>query len=421
MGATQIPSHEGPREHVDDQRFRELGCSRCRYSISGCSRCRNPKFRPRGIASASEMRLLVAAQRTEHRKTQKAGHRMQRQQEAADAGNKARQSLIRRLRDQLKTSEREAGQGQEEQRKRRAELSTVTISPAAHPAAPPPRKYRKTLEPHVPSQSEKSSAHAKDEDMMDMSSPSEEANDPQSQPVLVREEVTESKRSFLEKLSDNVVSRREKRRLSESPLASTPKRRRMASETKASSSCAKLNKQGQVEVLPQSDPRQVLWEPPVSPYGLLEEELYADPWKLLVACMLLNKTSATQVRKVIWDLFNLCPTPAKAISVDTAEIQAIIQPLGLFRKRALAIQRLSEDYLYKEWNNPVELYGIGKYASDAYHIFCRGHWKSIDPEDKDLRRYTDWLRTTGGLGTGLMRYQQAVHSSTANGVNEDKL
>ena len=109
--------------------------------------------------------------------------------------------------------------------------------------------------------------------------------------------------------------------------------------------------------------------------------------------------------------------------------QALIQPLGLFRKRALAIQQLSHDYLYKQvlqgwycwycrclwayccclahcrpiclrhallcsahcqtvhcplptahfpaplllqWREPTELFGIGKYAADAYHIFCRG-------------------------------------------------
>jgi hypothetical protein len=44
------------------------------------------------------------------------------------------------------------------------------------------------------------------------------------------------------------------------------------------------------------DPRLCLWEPPASPYGLIEEELYHNPWKLLLACMLLNKTSGKQAR-----------------------------------------------------------------------------------------------------------------------------
>jgi hypothetical protein len=122
-----------------------------------------------------------------------------------------------------------------------------------------------------------------------------------------------------------------------------------------------------------------------------------------------------QVRRIIWKLFALCPTPAAAISADLQQVQAstpaphfsahvarqlsaadaapllpsarsiaallpacstallccsehvrqqhtllikalllppgsqaLIQPLGLFRKRALAIQQLSHDYLYKQ-------------------------------------------------------------------------
>ena len=46
-----------------------------------------------------------------------------------------------------------------------------------------------------------------------------------------------------------------------------------------------------------SERRQVdqSWQPPVSPYGLIQESLWREPWKLLVACMLLNKTSGCAV------------------------------------------------------------------------------------------------------------------------------
>lgn len=46
-----------------------------------------------------------------------------------------------------------------------------------------------------------------------------------------------------------------------------------------------------------SERRQVdqSWQPPVSPYGLIQESLWREPWKLLVACMLLNKTSGSAV------------------------------------------------------------------------------------------------------------------------------
>lgn len=41
------------------------------------------------------------------------------------------------------------------------------------------------------------------------------------------------------------------------------------------------------------------WVPPVSPYGLILEKLYSAPWKLLLACMLLDKTSDKQVRAYV--------------------------------------------------------------------------------------------------------------------------
>lgn len=56
-----------------------------------------------------------------------------------------------------------------------------------------------------------------------------------------------------------------------------------------------------------------------------------------------------------------------------------------------------------QWTCPTELHGIGKYAADAYYMFCRGLWREVDPLDKDLKRYKEWLGSTGGLGAGLQR------------------
>ena len=56
-----------------------------------------------------------------------------------------------------------------------------------------------------------------------------------------------------------------------------------------------------------------------------------------------------------------------------------------------------------QWLDPIELHGIGQYASDAYFMFCRGNWQDVEPTDKDLLKYQRWLRSTGGEGTGLER------------------
>ncbi|KAJ7284216.1 hypothetical protein O6H91_Y345200 [Diphasiastrum complanatum] len=44
------------------------------------------------------------------------------------------------------------------------------------------------------------------------------------------------------------------------------------------------------------DANKTNWVPPPSPYGLIQEKVYQDPWKVLVACILLNKTGGHQVR-----------------------------------------------------------------------------------------------------------------------------
>ena len=56
-----------------------------------------------------------------------------------------------------------------------------------------------------------------------------------------------------------------------------------------------------------------------------------------------------------------------------------------------------------QWRTPTELHGVGRYGADAYFMFCRGAWRAVAPEDKDLARYHAWLLGTGGEGTGLAR------------------
>lgn len=55
-----------------------------------------------------------------------------------------------------------------------------------------------------------------------------------------------------------------------------------------------------------------------------------------------------QVRKVLWRLFDIWPNAAVAAEAlpDTlGVVENLIQPLGLFRKRTMAIKRFSQEYL----------------------------------------------------------------------------
>eukprot|EP00727_Mastigamoeba_balamuthi_P002065 m51a1_g11856 putative 26s proteasome non-atpase regulatory subunit 7 (526) ;mRNA; r:497674-499955 len=129
--------------------------------------------------------------------------------------------------------------------------------------------------------------------------------------------------------------------------------------------------------------------PPLSPLGLLEEATFSDPWKLLVCCKLLNRTSARQVRKILQDLFERWPGPQELASADTADVSLLIKPLGMSRRRASALQRFSLEFLEWKWETAKELHGVGKYGDDAYRMFCCGLWKPTDtaPTDRELLAY----------------------------------
>lgn len=157
-------------------------------------------------------------------------------------------------------------------------------------------------------------------------------------------------------------------------------------------------------MLIQGDPRVSTWEPPASPYGLLEEQLWEEPWRVLIACLLLNKTSAVSVRQVIWYLFRTFPNAAALANADVAVVATMVASLGLQKTRAPTLIRFSAEYLSRNWSHPEELHGIGKYGADAYFMFCRRDaWRQLCPCDKDLKKYWEFLKATDGQGQGLTR------------------
>nr|XP_016435738.1 PREDICTED: uncharacterized protein LOC107761959 [Nicotiana tabacum]XP_016435739.1 PREDICTED: uncharacterized protein LOC107761959 [Nicotiana tabacum] len=141
------------------------------------------------------------------------------------------------------------------------------------------------------------------------------------------------------------------------------------------------------------------WVPPRSHFSLLQEDHAHDPWRVLVICMLLNCTTGLQVRRVLSELFTLCPNAMAATEVAPEDIKKLIQPLGIYRKRTRMIQRLSQEYLGESWTHVTQLHGIGKYAADAYAIFCTGKWDQVTPDDHMLNKYWDFLHELYGYGS----------------------
>ncbi|KAK1311315.1 hypothetical protein QJS10_CPA08g00747 [Acorus calamus] len=132
------------------------------------------------------------------------------------------------------------------------------------------------------------------------------------------------------------------------------------------------------------------WVPPRSPHKLFQEDHAFDPWRVLVICIFLNRTSGTQVGRILQSFFKLCPNANAAKMVEEEEIRKFFDTLG-FHHRANTIKRLSEEYLKDDWTHVTQLPGVGKYAADAYAIFCTGKWHDVVPVDGKLVKYWNFL------------------------------
>ena len=62
----------------------------------------------------------------------------------------------------------------------------------------------------------------------------------------------------------------------------------------------------------------------------------------------LTQVPALQVRKVLWELLKLWPTPQAAAAADVKQLERLIYPLGLATKRAPMVIRFSREYLETE-------------------------------------------------------------------------
>jgi len=139
--------------------------------------------------------------------------------------------------------------------------------------------------------------------------------------------------------------------------------------------------------------RDEKWVPPYSPFCLVQESLFHDPWKLLVATIFLNKTTGCSAIPCLWKFLNRWPTPEKACKADLDEIAEMLFPIGLNYIRAKTLIRFSDEFLNKTWKYPIELHGIGKYGNDSYRIFCVNEWKQVEPTDHKLNYYHEWMTT----------------------------
>ncbi|BDA50661.1 probable methyl-CpG-binding domain protein 4 [Coccomyxa sp. Obi] len=135
---------------------------------------------------------------------------------------------------------------------------------------------------------------------------------------------------------------------------------------------------------------------PWSPLHLVQER-YNDPWQHIVCCLLCSRTSGNErVRCTISFFLHHCQYASYVLVADDEELQSLIEPLGLQETRIRAVKQMTVAFFEKDWKDPSEFYGCGKFTSDSWRIFCRGERSSKGVADATLLRYLRW-RNTGSL------------------------
>jgi len=131
--------------------------------------------------------------------------------------------------------------------------------------------------------------------------------------------------------------------------------------------------------------------PPRSPYGLIQEDLWPDEWKILVACVFLNCTSRRQAEKILPRFFGRWPTPEAILGADPVEVEDMVAPLGFRKVRTKRVMEMSKAYR-GAWVHASDLPGVGPYASRAWEIFCKNQLGGDAPKDGALTRYWNWRK-----------------------------
>ncbi|KAJ5355982.1 DNA glycosylase [Penicillium concentricum] len=196
------------------------------------------------------------------------------------------------------------------------------------------------------------------------------------------------------------------------------------------------------------DPESCLPFPPIDApsFGLIQEQLAHDPFRLLIATIFLNRTRGGVALPVLFKVFERYPTIEGMAEADLSELVSMINCLGFQNQRARKCTTLAQTWLsdppnkskrYRKLHYPrnldgrnvgreecideedlrvaweiAHLPGVGAYSLDSWRIFCcdelRGkasdwkgtdatevgfvpEWKCVLPHDKELRAYLTWM------------------------------
>ena len=117
----------------------------------------------------------------------------------------------------------------------------------------------------------------------------------------------------------------------------------------------------------------------------------SSPWRVLLAAVLLRKTTAQQVVTVYTRLVERFPDPASMAEADEEDVKKIIRPLGIEHQRARLLKELAKQLVEKHHGKvPSKLEelkalpGVGDYT--AREVLCMAYQQPQPLLDRNMIR-----------------------------------
>lgn len=100
-----------------------------------------------------------------------------------------------------------------------------------------------------------------------------------------------------------------------------------------------------------------------------------DPYKILVAEILLRKTTRNQVNEVFEKIVKKYPNAQSLAEADISELEEMIKPLGMHKKRSMLLKEIGK-YIVEKFNGVLpkrieelkRIPGVGDYTANA--VLC---------------------------------------------------
>jgi A/G-specific adenine glycosylase len=116
-----------------------------------------------------------------------------------------------------------------------------------------------------------------------------------------------------------------------------------------------------------------------------------DPYKILIAELLLRKTTAKQVRGLYEGFLSKYPDSKALSKAQERDIEDTIRPLGLERKRATLLKAIGSEIIQNHGgqvptskDDLLKLSGVGSYAANA--VLCFAYHKDVPLVDTNAIR-----------------------------------